>query len=181
MLEGTARDWLKALPPSKYDSWDHFRDDFIKNFKPLCERPKSFEELRACVQRSDERLRSYIRRWTEIRNSVGVISEDMAMDAFIMGLARRDLKEALGRKKPTSVASLLMTATEWADGEDMARTTRGSSPRDNHESGSRRRRDSYRDDRRRKRSKRHYDDDRPEFMAAGFSTPRNDQDRSDRR
>ena len=31
MLEGTTRDWLKALPPSKYDSWDHFRDDFIKN------------------------------------------------------------------------------------------------------------------------------------------------------
>ena len=111
------------------------------------------------MQRSDEMLRSYIRRWTEIRNSVGVISEDMAMDAFIMGLARHDLKEALGRKKPTSVASLLMTATEWADGEDMARTTRGSSPRDNHESGSRSRRDSYRDDRRRKRSKRHYDDD----------------------
>jgi len=97
----------------------------------------------------------------------------MAMDAFIMGLARRDFKEALGRQKPTSVANLLKIATEWADGEDMARTTRGSSPRDNHDSGSRSRRDSYRDDRRRKRSKRHYDDDRPEFMAAGFSTPRN--------
>ena len=63
----------------------------------------------------------------------------------------------------------------------MARTTRGSSPRDNHENGSRSRRDSYRDDRGRKRSKRHYDDDIPEFMAAGFSTSRNDQDRGDRR
>ena len=97
MLEGTARDWLKALPPSTYDSWDHFRTYFIKNFEPLCERPKTFEELRACVQRSGETLRSYIRRWTEIRNSVGVISEDMAMDAFIMGLARRDFKEELGQ------------------------------------------------------------------------------------
>ena len=151
MLEGTARDWLKALPPSTYDSWDHFRVDIIKNFEPLCERPKTFEELRACVQRSDETLKSYIRRWTEIRNSVGVLSEDMAIDAFIMGLARRDFKEALGRQKPTSVANLLKIATEWADGEDMARTTRGSSPRANHESGSRSRRDSNRDDRRRKR------------------------------
>ena len=50
----------------------------------------------------------------------------MAMDAFIMGLARRDFKEALGRQKPTSVANLLKIATEWADGEDMAHTTRGS-------------------------------------------------------
>ena len=89
MLEGTARDWLKALPPSTYDSGDHFRRDFVTNFEPLCERPKTFVELRACVQRSDETLRSYIRRWTEIRNSVGVVSEDMAMDAFVMGLARR--------------------------------------------------------------------------------------------
>ena len=92
MLEGIARDWLKALPPSKYDSWDHFRMDFIKNFEPLCERQKTFEELQACVQRSDEILRSYIRRWTEICNSVGVVSEYMAMDAFVMGLARRDFK-----------------------------------------------------------------------------------------
>ena len=51
MLEGTAGDWLKALPPSTYDSWDHFRADFIKNFEPLCERPKTFEELRRSAVR----------------------------------------------------------------------------------------------------------------------------------
>ena len=130
MLKGTARDWLKALPPSSYDSWDHFCRDFIKNSEPLCDRPETFEELRACTQRSDETLRSYIRRWTAIRNSVGVISEDRAMDAFIMGLARRDFKEALGREKPTSMANLIKIATEWADGEDSVRATRASSPRD---------------------------------------------------
>ena len=37
MLEGTARDWLKSLPESSYDSWDRFREDFIKYFDPLCE------------------------------------------------------------------------------------------------------------------------------------------------
>ena len=117
MLEGTARDWLKALPPSSYDSWDHFRRDFIKNFEPLCERPKTFEELRACTQRSDETLRSYIRRWTTIRNSVGAISEDRAMDAFIIGLARRDFKEALGREKPISMANLCLLYTSDAADE----------------------------------------------------------------
>src|SRR6185369_5658854 len=181
MLEGTARDWLKALPPSSYDSWDDFRRDFIKNFEPLCERPKTFEELRACKQRSDETLRSYIRRWTEIRNSVGTISEDRAMDAFTQGLARKDFREALGREKPSSLAQLIKNATEWADGEDSVRRSRASPPRDNHDSGSRSRRDSYRDDRRRKRSKRPYDDDRPEFMAAGYTQSRDDQDRSNRR
>ena len=45
MLEGTTRDWLKALPPSSYDSWENFSKDFIKNFEPLAVRPKTFEEL----------------------------------------------------------------------------------------------------------------------------------------
>ena len=85
MLEGTARDWLKALPPSSYDSWEEFSRDFIKNFEPLAVRPKTFEELRSCVQKPDETLRAYIRRWTEIRNSVKTTSEDMVIDAFCTG------------------------------------------------------------------------------------------------
>ena len=51
MLEGTARDWLKALPPFSYDSWEDFSRDFMKNFEPLAVRPKTFEELRSCVQK----------------------------------------------------------------------------------------------------------------------------------
>ena len=83
MPEGTARDWLKALPPSSYDSWEDFSRDFIKNFEPLAVRPKTFEELRSCIQIPDETLRAYIRRWTEIRNSVKTTSEDMVIDAFV--------------------------------------------------------------------------------------------------
>ena len=73
MLEGTTRDWLKSLPEGANDSWDHFKEDFIKYFDPLCERSKRFEELRACWHKTDEKLRSYIRRWASIRNSVGAI------------------------------------------------------------------------------------------------------------
>ena len=179
MLEGTTHDWLKALPPSSYDSWEDFSRDFIKNFEPLAVRPKTFEELRSCVQKPDETLRAYIRRWTEIRNSVKTTSEDMVIDAFVQGVSRRDFQEFLGRKKPKTVASLLKIATEWADGEDLARRRDNTSPRDNPESGSHSRRDSYRDDRKRRRSRRPYDNDMPEFMAAGFSTPRGDQGRSE--
>ena len=88
MLEGTARDWLKALPLSSYDSWEDFRKDFIKNFEPLAVWPKTFEELRSCIQKPDEILRAYIRRWTEIRNSVKTTSEDMVIDAFVQGVSR---------------------------------------------------------------------------------------------
>ena len=106
----SARDWLKSLPESYYDSWEHFKGDFIKYFEPLCECPKTFEELRTCKQKSDESLRSYIRRWTTIRNSVGNVSEDRAIDAFKNGLLREDFKETLGREDPRSMAALMVLA-----------------------------------------------------------------------
>ena len=62
MLEGMARDWLKALPPTSYDSWEDFSKDFIKNFEPLAVRPNTFEELRSYVQKPDDTLRAYIRQ-----------------------------------------------------------------------------------------------------------------------
>ena len=105
----------------------------------------------------------------------------MVIDAFVQGVSRRDFQQFLGREKSKTVASLHKIATEWADGEDLARRRDNTSPRDNPESGSHSRRDSYRDDRKRRRSRRPYDNDRPEFMAAGFATPRVDQSRSEPR
>ena len=154
-----------------------FQQGLYQNFEPLADRPKTFEELRSYVKKSDETLRAYIRRWTEIQNSVKTTSEDMVIDAFVQGMSRRDFQEFLGREKPKTVASLLKIATEWADGEDLARRRDNTSPSDNHESGSHSHRDSYRDDRKCRRSRRPYDNDRPEFMAAGFSTPRTEQGR----
>ena len=76
---------------------------------------------------------------------------------------------------------LLKIATEWADGEDLARRGDNTSPHDNYEGGRHSRRDSYKDDRKRKRSRCSYDNDRPEFMVAGFSTPRTEQGRNEPR
>ena len=45
-------------------------------------------------------------------NSVGVISEDRAIDAFTLGVSTRDLQEALGHEKPKSIAQLMKIANE---------------------------------------------------------------------
>ena len=175
MLVGSARDWLKSLPQSKYDSWDSFMEDFVKNFAVTCDRPATFEELQACKQRTNESLRSYIRRWTTIRNSVGTVSEDRAIDAFTQGLARRDFREALGREKPISIAQLMKVANEWADGEDSVRDKDRESP--HHEHNSRSHRDDCDNDRRHKCKSHHYDYlDGAELMAAGYVDTRNECD-----
>jgi hypothetical protein len=55
------------------------------------------------MQRKDETLRSYIERWSVIKNSAEDISDERAIDAFSAGLRRLDLVEEVGRVKPRIV------------------------------------------------------------------------------
>ena len=36
MLDGTARSWLKGLPPNSISSWAELKARFIQNFKDTC-------------------------------------------------------------------------------------------------------------------------------------------------
>jgi hypothetical protein len=62
-LCGAARSWIKKLPPGCIDSWESFEDIFVKNFRSTCKKPASLEQLRACRQKYDEPMRTYIQRW----------------------------------------------------------------------------------------------------------------------
>ena len=97
MLTGSARGWLQTQPKNSFNSWEQFEEAFVKNFLGTYSRPGTFVELQACKQGRDEPLRSYISRWTLRRNSIGVVSEDRAMDAFQRDVWRQDLREAFGR------------------------------------------------------------------------------------
>jgi hypothetical protein len=80
------------------------------------------------VQRKGETLRSYIQRWSVIKNSAEDVSDERAIDAFSAGLRRSDLVEEIGRKRPTTVAELMEEANRFADGEDAYNNKRGRSP-----------------------------------------------------
>jgi hypothetical protein len=123
-LKDAARAWLSGLAPESINSWEEFRRVFIANFKGTSKRPTSYEELRLCVQRAAEPLRSYISRWSKLRYSTENVSSERAIDAFREGLYRRDFREALGRAKLTSVDQLMNMANEWADGEDSIKGDR---------------------------------------------------------
>jgi hypothetical protein len=80
------------------------------------------------VQRKDETLRSYIQRWSIIKNSIEDVSDERAVDAFSAGLCRLDLVEELGSTKPKTVSELMEVANRFADGEDAYNNKRGHSP-----------------------------------------------------
>jgi hypothetical protein len=63
-------------------------------------------------------LRSYIQRWSIIKNPAENIYDERAIDGFAFGLCRSDLVEELGRIKPRTVSELIEVANRFVDGED---------------------------------------------------------------
>jgi hypothetical protein len=55
----------------------------------------SIEEVKSCVQKIGKALRSYIQE--RYKNSAEKISDEQAIDAFVLGLRRSDLVEEMGR------------------------------------------------------------------------------------
>jgi hypothetical protein len=81
------------------------------------------------MQRKGETLRSYIQRWSVIKNSAEDVSDERAIDAFSAGLHRSDLVEEIGRTRPRTVADLMEKGNRFADGEDAYNNKRGRSPK----------------------------------------------------
>jgi hypothetical protein len=91
------------------------------------------------VQRRDETLRSYIQRWSVIKNSAEDVSDERAIDAFLAVLRRSDLVEEIGRIKPRTVSELMEVANRFTNGEDAYNNKRGHSPEVDKTSRQRRR------------------------------------------
>jgi hypothetical protein len=127
-LTGAARSWLNTLPNESIGSWGELENQFARNFRSIYKRPASMEEIKSCVQRKGETLRSYIQRWSVIKNSEEDVSNERAIDAFSAGFRRSDLVEEVGRTKPRMVSELMEVANRFADGEDAYNNKRGRSP-----------------------------------------------------
>ena len=85
-LSGAARSWMKKLPEGSIDSWETFEDLFVRNFRSTCKKQASIEQLRTCKQKPDESMRTYIQRWSIIKNSAEHVSDERAIDAFVAGV-----------------------------------------------------------------------------------------------
>ena len=69
MLDGTARTWLKGLPPNSIRSWAELKARFIQNFKDKCRQSMSIVDLTNCKQQEGESTTHWVRRVKEIIHS----------------------------------------------------------------------------------------------------------------
>jgi hypothetical protein len=145
-LTGAALSWLGKLERETIGSWDELKRQFTSNFNSTYKRPTSMEEVKACTQKHNETLRSYIQWWSIIKNSAVDVSDERAIDAFRVGLRQADLVEEMGQIKPKTVAELMDIANRFADGENACNNKRMRSPEDdrgNRYSNQRQRSNNY--------------------------------------
>jgi hypothetical protein len=82
------------------------------------------------MQKSGESLLSYIQCWSIIKNSEEDVSEERAIDAFVLRLRRSDFVEEMDRTKLRTVSELMDVANRFAHGEDTYHNKRATSPED---------------------------------------------------
>nr|AAX95836.1 predicted protein [Oryza sativa Japonica Group] len=99
-LADSARSWLHGLPRGTIGSWAELRDHFIANFQGTFECPGTQFDLYIVIQKSRESLRDYIRRFSEQRNKISDITDDVIIASFTNGIHHEDLGGKFGCKPP---------------------------------------------------------------------------------
>nr|CAE02263.2 OSJNBb0049I21.2 [Oryza sativa Japonica Group] len=127
-LADSARSWLHGLPRGTIGSWAELRDRFIANFQGTFERPGTQYDLYNVIQKSGESLREYIRRFSEQRNKISDITDDVIIAAFTKGIRHEELVGKFGRKPPRTVKLMFEKANEYAKAEDAVTASKQSGP-----------------------------------------------------
>ena len=83
-----------------------------------CTRPGTKHDTNRIYQKPSELLRSYIRRFSELRNSIPNITEAEVITAFIRGLHHRELRSKFNHKPPTGIGEMITTANQYTDIEE---------------------------------------------------------------
>ena len=108
MLNQSMNNWLLSLRDDSIRSWDDLKKVFIENYMATCEQPGTKYDLEKLHQTSRERLRSFIRRFLEMRNSIPNISDSEAIAVFTKGLLYHEqLRGKLYHKRPPTIGELI--------------------------------------------------------------------------
>ncbi|XP_066160037.1 uncharacterized protein [Oryza sativa Japonica Group] len=128
VLADSAWSWLHGLPRGTIGSWAELHDNFIANFQGTFERPGTQFDPYNVIQKSRESLRDYIRHFSEQRNKISDITDDVIITAFTKGICHEELVGKFGRKLPRTVKQMFEKANEYARAEDAIAASKQSGP-----------------------------------------------------
>ena len=105
-LKGVALTWFFTIPPRSIYAWEQLRDLIRNNFQGNYTEPKDAGHLFAIKQAPNESLRSFFRKFAEVKCQVKGVNETTIINAATCGLRNGPLSERLARKPVCSVTDL---------------------------------------------------------------------------
>jgi hypothetical protein len=110
-LTGMTRSWLINLPEGTLDSWSEMCHQFTANFESAYAQSSNEIDLHAIQQRPGESLRTFVQRFSQVRNTIPRISNASVVVAFRQGVRVEKMLEKLathdvakGESKPNAGA-----------------------------------------------------------------------------
>jgi hypothetical protein len=112
---------LESLSNNSIDSLERLKKVFIDNFQGAITRAGTHHDLAQCKQVRNEFLRSYTRRFFDVRATIVNISEEDIIDCFYNGITDLGSYRDFGRNRPKTVAGLRDMMHDWSEQEEKMR------------------------------------------------------------
>jgi hypothetical protein len=106
------------LPHGTIRSSAELHKHFITNFQGTFDRPGTQFDLYNVIQKPGESLWDYIRCFSEQRNKISDITDNIIIAAFTMGVRHELLVGKFRRKHPRTVKQMFQKANEYAKADD---------------------------------------------------------------
>jgi hypothetical protein len=113
--------WLESLSNNFINSWERLKRVFIDNFQGAIAHVGTRHDLAQCKQERNELLRSYTRRFFDVRATITNISEDDIIDCFYNGITDPGIYRDFGRNRLKTVAGLRDMMHDWSEQEEKMR------------------------------------------------------------
>jgi hypothetical protein len=113
--------WLESLNNNSIDSWERLKKVFIDNFQGAIARAGTRHDLAQCKQERNELLRSYTRRFFNVRATIANISEEDIIDCFYNGITDPSIYRDFGWNRLKTAAGLRDMMHDWSEQEEKMR------------------------------------------------------------
>jgi hypothetical protein len=110
--------WLNNLPTGSITSWADLSQAFTSNFQATYNRPRNAFNLGRVIMKAVERLRDYINRFFENRNTCVDVRDDQVVDSYKKGLRDSKVSEKIYKSGAMKVAPLMEVVNKLIDTEE---------------------------------------------------------------
>jgi hypothetical protein len=110
--------WLNNLPAGSITSWADLSQAFTSNFQATYNRPGNTFNLGRVTMKRGERLRDYINRFFENRNTYVGVQDDQVVDSYKKGLRDYKVFEKIHESDATTIAPLMEVVNKLIDTEE---------------------------------------------------------------